>query len=598
MALVAKATRVARDGGFMNMPVRRLQARKVHDSALPEALEPLLRRIYGARRVAGGAQLATGLDAMLPVGSLEQVAEAAALLLRHRQGRILIVGDFDADGATSCALMVHALTDWGFAAVDFIVPDRFRFGYGITPGLVNEASARKPTLLVTVDNGVAGIEGVATARALGFEVLVTDHHLPGDALPDANVIVNPNLRGSRFGSRTLAGVGVAFYVLAALQRQMREQGLLPAAARPVASWLDLVALGTVADLVPLDANNRVLVAQGIQRMRAGACTPGIQALLAVAGRDAGSVVASDLGFAVGPRLNAAGRLDDMSIGIRCLLARDAAEAQTLAAQLDALNRQRRQIEAGMQAMAQAAVSGLPAWREGDRHAGLTLFDRGWHQGVVGLVASRIKERTGRPVIAFAPAGEAAVGGEGELRGSARSITGVHVRDVLESVASRHPGLILRFGGHAMAAGLAIRESELGRFARAFDAVVAEALAQVEPDDVVWTDGELEETQICLATAQLLRDAGPWGQAFPEPSFHGEFEIEAARVVGEKHVKCWLRPSGSRARFDAIAFNLLDGERFSAPPQGRARLAYRLDINHWQGEKRLQLLIEHVESTYN
>ena len=535
------------------------------------------------------AELDTSLRALLPVGSLDHVPQAAELLLRHARGRILVVGDFDADGATSTALMLHALREWGFDAVDFLVPDRFRFGYGLTAGLVEAARDRRPTLLVTVDNGVSSIEGVAAARALGAEVLVTDHHLPGAVLPAANVMVNPNLAGSRFGSRALAGVGVAFYVLAALHRLMHERGLLPAGARPVTQWLDLVALGTVADLVPLDANNRVLVAQGIRRMRAGQCTPGLAALLTVAQRDLAGVAAADLGFSLGPRLNAAGRLEDMSIGIRCLLARDAAEAGAIAARLDELNRQRRQIEAGMQAQAQAAVRNLAAWTEGERHAGVTLFDAGWHQGVIGLVAGRIKDRVGRPVVAFAPADDV------ELRGSARSIPGVHVRDVLEAVSSQHPGLIARFGGHAMAAGLSIRTADLDRFARAFDAAVAGELARIEPDDVVWTDGELAEEEISLATAQLLRDAGPWGQAFPEPSFQGEFETEAARVVGGKHVKYWLRPVGARARFDAIAFNLLDGERFSEPPQGRLKVAYRLDINHWQGERRLQLLIEHVES---
>ncbi|MDQ2639312.1 MAG: single-stranded-DNA-specific exonuclease RecJ [Pseudomonadota bacterium] len=571
------------------MALRRLKPRAVAaDATLPESLSPLLRRIYGARRVRDGAQLATGLAALLPVSSLEQVREAAALLLRHREGRVLVVGDFDADGATSTALMLHALTSWGFRSADFLVPDRFRFGYGLTPGLVEEARTRQPTLIVTVDNGVSALEGVAAARAAGIDVLVTDHHLPGAALPDASVMVNPNLPGSTFGSRALAGVGVAFYVLAALQRLMQEQGCLPAGARPVTHWLDLVALGTVADVVPLDANNRVLVAQGLMRMRSGHCLPGITALATVARREMDSLVAADLGFSIGPRLNAAGRLDDMSIGIRCLLAPDRASAEALATQLDELNRERRRIEGDMQEQALIAVKGLQAWEDGQRHAGLTLFDTSWHQGVVGLVASRIRERTARPVVAFAP-------GDGEeLRGSARSIPGVHVRDVLEAVASRHPGLIQRFGGHAMAAGLTLRRGDLDQFARAFDSAVAASLRDAEPDDVVWTDGELAEEEICLTTAQLLREAGPWGQGFPEPSFHGDFDVEAPRVVGERHVKCRLRPAGSSARFDAIAFNLLDGERFTQPPTGRLRLAYRLDINHWQGERRLQLLIEHVE----
>jgi single-stranded-DNA-specific exonuclease len=574
---------------------RRLQVRTVHAARLPADLPALLRRIYGARRVTRAQELATGLDALLPVGTLENVREAAGLLLAHIKGRVLIVGDFDADGATSTALMMHALREWGFADVDFLVPDRFRLGYGLTPGLVEEARARQPTLIVTVDNGVSSIEGVAAARALGAQVLVTDHHLPGAELPEATVMVNPNARGSAFGSRALAGVGVAFYVLASLHRLLQDRALLPSGARPVTQWLDLVALGTVADLVPLDANNRVLVAQGIRRMRAGQCTAGLAALLKVAGREQDGVTAADLGFAVGPRLNAAGRLDDMSVGIRCLLARDAGQALPLAQQLDDLNRQRRQIEGDMQLQAQAAVRHLAAWVEGDRHAGLTLFDAGWHQGVVGLVASRIKDRVGRPVVAFAPAGEAGSDMGEELRGSARSIAGVHVRDVLESVSSTHPGLVVRFGGHAMAAGLTIRAPDLDRFARAFDDAVAAQLAQVEPDDVIWTDGELAESEISLATAELLREAGPWGQAFPEPSFQGEFDVESARVVGEKHVKFWLRPAGSRARFDAIAFNLLDGERFKVPPEGRLKVAYRLDINHWQGERRLQLLIEYVEN---
>ena len=572
------------------MMVRKVRERAPMPGAqLPDDLAPLLRRIYAARNVATAAELATGLDALLPVSSLECVQQAAELLLQHAQGRVLIVGDFDADGATSTALMLHALSAWGFASVDFLVPDRFRFGYGLTPGIVEQARDRSPSLIVTVDNGISSMEGVADARAAGIDVLVTDHHLPGSTLPQANVIVNPNLPGSGFGSRALAGVGVAFYVLAALQRAMQAAGRWPEAARPISQWLDLVALGTVADLVPLDANNRVLVAQGLKRMRAGQCVPGVLALLEVARRDAGSVVAADLGFAVGPRLNAAGRLDDMSIGIRCLAAPDMASARALATELDQLNQQRRQIEADMQARAQAAVKGIAAWREGERRAALCLFDASWHQGVVGLVASRIKDRTGRPVAAFAPAGDGV-----ELRGSVRSIPGVHVRDVLESVSSRHPGLIKRFGGHAMAAGLTVDEQQLDGFARAFDQAVAERLAQVESDDVIWTDGALADAQISLATALLLREAGPWGQAFPEPSFVGDFELESPRVVGEKHVKCWLRPVGSQARFDAIAFNLLDGERFTTPPQGRMRLAYRLDINHWQGERRLQLLIEHIE----
>lgn len=555
--------------------------------ALPADLPPLLRRIYAARHVTAASQLATALDAMLPVSGLEGVQAAAQLLLQHAGGRILVVGDFDADGATSTALMLRALRGWGFAHVDFLVPDRFRFGYGLTPEIVALAAERSPSLLVTVDNGVSSVDGVAAARSRNMQVLVTDHHLPGAVLPAADVIVNPNLNGARFGSRALAGVGVAFYVLAALQRLLQTQGRWKGTNPSLSTWLDLVALGTVADLVPLDANNRVLVAQGLRRINSPRCNPGIRALLDLAQRGGNGVIAADLGFSVGPRLNAAGRLDDMGIGIRCLLEDDVAAVRQLAAQLDSLNRQRREIEGEMQAQALAAVRGLGPLAEGGR-AGLCLYDAAWHQGVVGLVASRVKDHTGRPVIAFAPSGD----GE-TLRGSARSIAGVHVRDVLDSVAVAHPGLIQRFGGHAMAAGLTIAAGNLDHFARAFEAAVEQWLRVVEPDDAVWTDGVLEEAQISLATAEQLRDAGPWGQGFPEPSFEGEFDVESARVVGEKHVKFWLRPAGARARFDAIAFNLLDGERFTAPPQGRLRLAYRLDINQWQGERRLQLLVEHV-----
>jgi len=576
-------------GGLgMSARLRPVRRREVGEAPqLPAQLSPLLKRIYAARQVTCGAQLQTGLEALLPVSGLESVQAGAALLLQHARGRIVVVGDFDADGATSTALMLRALSNWGFDHVDFLVPDRFRFGYGLTPQIVALAAEGNPTLLVTVDNGISSIEGVEAARAHGMDVLITDHHLPGAQLPQANVIVNPNLPGSGFASRALAGVGVAFYVLAALQKALQAQGLWREGFRPVSHWLDLVALGTVADLVPLDANNRVLVAQGMRRINAGQCVAGIRALLQLARRETDNVIAADLGFAVGPRLNAAGRLDDMSIGIRCLLSDDPAEVALLAAQLDQLNKQRREIEGQMQEQALAAVRGLAPLRVDGGRAGLTLYDASWHQGVVGLVASRVKDHTGRPVIAFAPAAD------DELRGSARSIPGVHIRDVLADLTVAHPALIRRFGGHAMAAGLTIGAADLDAFARAFDGAVARWLRDCEPDDAVWTDGELSEAEICLATAEQLRAGGPWGQAFPEPSFDGQFDVERARIVGDKHVKFWLRPVGARARFDAIAFNLLDGERFSTPPQGRLHLTYRLDINHWQGERRLQLLVEHV-----
>ncbi len=554
---------------------------------LGAALHPVLRRVYAARGVRSARELDTGLEHLTPVGTLESVEAAAQLLLAQRAaGRILVIGDFDADGATSTALMLRALRAWGFTA-DFLVPNRFTFGYGLTPQIVRVAAERKPTLIVTVDNGIASLAGVEEARAHGIEVLITDHHLPGEALPAARVIVNPNLPASRFASGSLAGVGVAFYVLAALHRQLGAAGLLGAGAPGVAEWLDLVALGTVADLVPLDHNNRVLVEQGLKRIRAGRCVAGISALLALASRQRERLVSADLGFTVGPRLNAAGRLEDMSIGIQCLLEDDPATAAALAARLDALNRERREIEARMQAEALAAVRGLA---ERDPHAeqrsAVCLFDAQWHQGVVGLVASRVKDRLRRPVIAFAAAGEE------ELRGSARSVPGVHIRDVLAQLDARHPGLIGRFGGHAMAAGLTLARAELDRFAACFDAAVAAWPQRSALRDVIETDGALAVEEIALPTAEALRAGGPWGQAFPEPSFDGVFTVRTARVVGQRHLKMWVHGERNRA-FDAIAFNSLDPQADAPLPQGERRLVYRLDVNEYQGERRLQLLVDHI-----
>ena len=551
-------------------------------------VHPVLGRVYAARGVRSADELDHSLERLLPVGTLEGIPAAVELLLAHRAGRILVIGDFDADGATSSALMVRALTRFGFAAVDFLVPNRFEFGYGLTPEIVALARTRSPSLIVTVDNGVSSNAGVAAARAAGIDVLVTDHHLPGSELPQANVIVNPNLPGSRFGSRNLAGVGVAFYVMAALRRRMEELGLTGSATPGVAPLLDLVALGTVADVVPLDANNRVLVAQGLRRIRAGRCVPGIRALLKLATRSRAEATAADLAFAVAPRLNAAGRIDDMTIGIQCLLEDDEARAEVLAARLDELNRERRVIEAKMQAEAQAAVRVLAEPAPGARErSGVVLFDDSWHQGVVGLVASRVKERLRRPVIAFALAADAT------LRGSARSIPGVHIRDVLEAITVRDPALISRFGGHAMAAGLTLERSHLDRFALAFDAEVKRWMAGVSAADAVETDGELTQEEIALETAQALREGGPWGQAFPEPSFDGVFSIRNARVIGERHLKMWVEvPRGGRS-FDAIAFNLVPQEGQFVPPEGLAHLVYRLEVNEYQGERRLQLLVDHL-----
>ncbi|HEY2808331.1 MAG TPA: single-stranded-DNA-specific exonuclease RecJ [Steroidobacteraceae bacterium] len=552
-----------------------------------QPLHPVLGRIYAARGVRSSQELDTSLERLLPVGTLEGLPEAVELLMRHRGGRVTIIGDFDADGATSSALMVRALRNFGFADVDFLVPNRFEFGYGLTPEIVALSAQRAPTLIVTVDNGVSSHAGVAAARARGIDVLITDHHLPGAQLPEANAIVNPNLTGSSFGSRSLAGVGVAFYVMAALKRRLDASGLTAESAG-VAPLLDLVALGTVADVVPLDANNRVLVAQGLKRIRAGRCVPGIRALLDLAARSLENLTAADLAFGVAPRLNAAGRIDDMSIGIRCLLTDDAEEAQRLAARLDELNQERRSIEARMQADAQAAVRVLNNPRPGTlERSGVVLFDEGWHQGVVGLVASRIKERLRRPVIAFALADAAT------LRGSARSVPGVHIRDVLDGIATRHPQLISRFGGHAMAAGLTLERVHLDEFARAFDQEVQRWLRQAPPTDTIETDGELAPAEIALETAHALRAGGPWGQAFPEPTFDGVFSIRSARLIGARHLKMWVEVPDSGRAFDAIAFNHVEEGADFVAPAGLAHLVYRLDVNEYQGERRLQLLIDHL-----
>jgi single-stranded-DNA-specific exonuclease len=555
--------------------------------ALTGEIHPVLRRVYAARGIRNSDELVTGLDRMLPVGTLEGVTAAASLLLGHRSRRVLVVGDFDADGATSTALVVRALVGWGFASVDFLVPNRFEFGYGLTPEIVALAATRSPSLIVTVDNGISSAAGVAAAREHGIAVLITDHHLPGTQLPAADVIVNPNLDASRFGSRALAGVGVAFYVMAAVRRQLEAQGLLPEGAPSVAEYLDLVALGTVADVVPLDANNRVLVAQGLRRIRAGRCTAGLRALLQVAGR-AGELTAADLAFGVAPRLNAAGRIDDMSIGIQCLLTDDPVAAGMLAGRLDQLNQERRAIEARMQTEALAAVRVL---REPGpttvKRSGVCLFDESWHQGVVGLVASRVKERLRRPVIAFARAAD------GSLRGSARSVPGVHIRDVLDAIAARHPELISRFGGHAMAAGLTLDSEKLDGFARAFDEEVHRWTSACTGLDCIETDGELSVDEMALETATLLRAGGPWGQAFPEPCFDGVFAVRNARVVGDHHVKMWVQLPRSGRSFDAIAFNYLEEGKTLDLPDGDAQLVYRLDINEYQGERRLQLLVDHI-----
>ncbi len=558
-------------------------------AALPSTLHPVLRRVYAARPLAGAQELDLGLEHLLPVGSLGHVEHAADLLLQRRDhgGRILIVGDFDADGATSTALMVRQLRRLGFADIDFLVPDRFRFGYGLTPEIVRVAASRAPSLIVTVDNGISSLDGVAEAKAHGIDVLVTDHHLPGRELPDAAAIVNPNAPGEAFGSKALAGVGVAFYVMAALTRRLQARGLLADArgANP-ADLLDLVALGTVADVVPLDFNNRILVTQGLRRIRAGRCVAGLRALLESAGRALATVIAQDLAFQAGPRLNAAGRLEDMTEGIHCLLTDDPGEARALAARLAQLNSDRRELESRMQLEALAQLDVKIAGLDGEIPAGLCVYDDAWHQGVIGLVASRIKERLHRPVIAFAPAEQ-----PGWIKGSARSVPGVHVRDVLDAVAAHHPGLLEKFGGHAMAAGMTLRAEDLPRFEQAFGTEVARWVDDDTLAGHLHTDGELQPGEFDLATAQALREAGPWGSAFAEPSFDGRFGVLEARVVGERHLKLRVRASSGEA-VEAIAFRYLDDP--AAPPirGGDAiDLVYRPGIDDYGRTTRLQLVAE-------
>ena len=567
-------------------------------------VHPILRRVYAARGLQSDADLDLSLDRLLPVGSLEGVDAAAQLLAMHRStGRVLVIGDFDADGATSTALVVRSLRAMHFAHVDFLVPDRFRFGYGLTPEIVALAATRRPSLIMTVDNGVSSVAGVEAAHGLGVPVLVTDHHLPGAVLPRAEVIVNPNLADGRFASRALAGVGVAFYVVAALARMLGREDFR------VAQLLDLVALGTVADVVPLDRNNRVLVAQGLRRIRAGRCVAGIRALLESAGRSFEQITAADLGFAVAPRLNAAGRLTDMSVGIACLLADDASEAARLAGMLAKLNEERREIEQRMQLEALDLAAGVRFGQDGDESPGLCLFDETWHQGVVGLVAGRIKDRLHRPVIAFARAED------GSLRGSARSVSGVNIRDALDSIAVHHPGLIDKFGGHAMAAGMSMREGNLAAFSAAFAAEIAARSDRESLTGVIHSDGALAVEELTLDTARALRGGGPWGQGFPEPVFDGNFQIADVRILGGKHLKMQLRvadgpngggpvdggpvgagPVGYGAdTIEAIAFGYAGGtaEDLLLRRGARIQLAYRLEVNDYRGGERVQLNCQHL-----
>jgi single-stranded-DNA-specific exonuclease len=553
-------------------------------------IHPVLRRIYAARGIGDAEELDLSLGRLLPVSRLKGIEAAAKMLQRSLASgeSLLIVGDYDADGATSTALAMRALRAFGAESVDYLVPNRFDFGYGLTPELVELAAERPPGLIITVDNGISSIAGVARAAELGIPVLVTDHHLPAKELPAAAAIVNPNQPGDDFPSKHLAGVGVLFYLMVALHRALKAEDWFQRQGLPEpnpADWLDLVALGTVADLVPLDWNNRILVSQGLKRIRARRCRPGILALLDLAKRSPARVVASDMGFAVGPRLNAAGRLEDMGLGIECLLTDSPDTAAEMAQALDQLNRSRRQIEQEMRQQAEQALEVLHLLNQGELPAGICLYDGAWHQGVVGILASRIKDQYHRPVIVFAD------GGEGLLKGSARSISGLHMRDLLDRIATRHPGMVRRFGGHAMAAGLTLETGRFDEFKAAYEAEVAASVEPAMLQGSLLSDGELADSELSLEFAQLLRDAGPWGQGFPEPLFEGEFRLLQQRVVGESHLKLRLSGSGSDETIDAIAFNQATLERGA----GQVKLAYRLDVNEFRGLQTPQLIVEYIQS---
>jgi len=627
----------------------KLIRREAQSADLPEDMHPLLRRIYSQRGISRSEDIDLKLAGLAPPDALLNIGKAVELLLSALRGqwKILIVADYDADGATSCALAIEALHGFGFSQVDYIVPDRLRYGYGLTPGIVELAACREPDLLITVDNGVSSLDGVAAAKAADMRVLVTDHHLPGDRLPAADALVNPNQPGCGFPWKSTAGVGVIFYVMAALRAHLREMGWFGREGPPepdLRELLDLVALGTVADVVSLDRNNRILVNEGLRRIRAGRARPGIQALFAAAdpainprrappdpangeprpgsmgeraggsklgmagakqlanffsrvGRDA---TATDLAFRVAPRLNAAGRLEDMSAGIECLLAEDGESARDLALQLDQINTKRREIQAEMDgqaaamlARAEAGLAAEAASGEGEAPGGglpvgLCLHDPGWHQGVVGVLASRVKDRLHRPVIAFAGDPDDP---QAELKGSARSIAGFHIRDALDAIASRNPGLISRFGGHAMAAGLSLAPERLEKFRAAFE---QEAARQLEPEQlqaVLYSDGALEPEWFSIETAQMLRNAGPWGKDFPEPLFDGEFVLRDQIVLKEKHLRMDVSPKEDAGMtLGAIAFNVRD---WPDPDAGEVRLVYRIDVNEFRGQRKLQLVVEEI-----
>ncbi|EKL5294831.1 single-stranded-DNA-specific exonuclease RecJ [Vibrio parahaemolyticus] len=566
-------------------------------SLLPGSIPPILKRIYINRGITDIAQLETsarGLHSYQKLGGIEQAVELLFQAIQE-QKRIIVVGDFDADGATSSALSVLALRMLGSNNVDYLVPNRFEDGYGLSPEVVDQALELGAEMIMTVDNGVSSIEGVRYAKENGITVLVTDHHLPGQVLPEVDAMVNPNLDSCAFPSKALAGVGVAFYLMMALCVHMRKHNWFAQQGMQepkLMELIDLVALGTVADVVPLDENNRILVHQGLQRIRAGKARPGIQALIEVAKRDARRLVASDFGFALGPRINAAGRLDDMSFGVELLMCNNIHAARRMASELDGLNQTRKEIEEGMKQEAMAFCERLQFGENSELPYGLSLFQRDWHQGVIGILASRIKEKFHRPVIAFAD------GGEGTIKGSCRSIPGLHMRDALDFIDTQNPGLIIKFGGHAMAAGLTIKEQDFERFSRLFDEVVKKELDEAALKGVILTDGELKPEEFSMHIAEQLRAGGPFGQAFPEPIFDGEFKVLHQKLVGEKHLKLMLEPlykgHPTNVMIDGIAFNV-DLRRWPDASVKTVRLAYKLDVNEFRGNQSLQLMIDHIEA---
>lgn len=561
-------------------------------SDLPAHLHPVMRRVLAGRNISSARELDYSLTNLLPFGSLKNIDAAAGLLIDaiRNDRRVFVIADYDADGATACALALRGLAMLGAGYVDFLVPDRAKHGYGLSTDVVREALEFEPDLLVTVDNGISSHSGVEFARSAGVDVLITDHHLPGKDLPEASVIVNPNQPGDLFPSKCLAGVGVMFYVLLAVRARLRADGWFAAQGLQVpnfAVFLDLVALGTVADVVELDFNNRILVEHGLRQIRSRRCCQGISALVRAAGRAPEKITSADLGFLLGPRLNAAGRLADMSLGIECLLTDNFSNAMSLALQLDKYNRERKSVQAGMQEEAETYLHGIAELEQGEMPFGVCLYDAGWHQGIVGVLAGRIKEMINRPVIIFAAAGE------GLLKGSGRSISGIHLKDVLEALAAKHPGLMERFGGHAMAAGLTIKESRYGEFRGLFDEEVGRITAGRIPGAEIVTDGDLDPGDLSLDLAREIENAGPWGQGFPEPLFDDEFTVTDARTVGERHLKLKLLLHGAQTPVDAISFNT-DPDAVDIGAEN-IRFVYQLAVDDYNNNLKPQLIIRHIDT---